>query len=58
MNRQERKAVDRQAKRSIQEIKNHLEWLNQTGNPKYKLVVQSTFEYKAKNVLRRMAFWR
>jgi hypothetical protein len=58
MNRQERKAVDRQAKRSIQEIKNHLEWLNQAGNPKYKLVVQSDFAYKAKRVLRRMAFWK
>lgn len=58
MNRQERKGVDRQAKKSIQTIKCHLEWLNQAGNPKYKLVVQSDFSYKAKTFMRRLAFWR
>ena len=58
MNRQERKAVDRQAKKSIEAIKSHLDWLNAAGNPKYKLVIQSTFSWKVKTFFRRLAFWQ
>lgn len=58
MNRQERKAIDKQAAKSIAAIKSHLDFLNAAGNPKYKLVKQSTMAYKAKMVVRRMMFWR
>lgn len=58
MNRQQRKAIDRQAQKSIDAIKSHLEFLNAAGNPKYKLVVQSDMDYKAKRIMQRMAFWK
>lgn len=40
MNRNERRALDKQVKKSINVIKDHLAFLNQAGNPKYKLVVK------------------
>lgn len=58
MNRQERKAVDKQAAKSIAAIKSHLDFLNAAGNPKYKLVKQSDMAYKAKMIMREVMFWR
>ena len=57
MNRQQRKQIDKQAQKSIDAIKSHLAFLNEAGNPKYKLVKQSTFAYKAKRVFQKVAFW-
>lgn len=54
MNRQQRKEVDKQARKSIDAIKSHLDFLNAAGNPKYKLVVQSPFMYKTKMLMRKM----
>lgn len=57
MNRQQRKQIDKQAAKSIAVIKSHLDFLNEAGNPKYKLVKQSTLAYKVKRVARKLAFW-
>lgn len=57
MNRQQRKAIDRQAQKSIAAIKSHLDFLNAAGNPKYKLVIQSDFAWKAKRLVQKMRFW-
>lgn len=57
VNRQQRKAIDKQAQKSIDAIKSHLNFLNEAGNPKYKLVKQSTLGYKIKRAARKLAFW-
>lgn len=57
MNRQQRREIDRQAEKAIETIKYNLEWLNAAGNPKYKLVVQSSFGYKVKRLAHRLKFW-
>ncbi len=54
MNRQQKRELDREARKSIQTIRHHLDFLNAAGNPKYKLVKQSAFAYHAKNMLRKM----
>lgn len=58
MNRQERRQLDKVAYRSIKTIRNELAFLNAAGNPKYKLVVQSDFSYKAGLFFDKLAFWR
>lgn len=58
MNRQERRQLDKVADKSIKTILEELAFLNAAGNPKYKLVKQSDFAYKAKIAIERMAFWR
>lgn len=57
MNRQMRKAVDRQADKSIEAIKSHLNFLNAAGNPKYRLVRQSTFGWKVRRIVDKVMFW-
>lgn len=52
MNRQERKAIAKQANKSIAIIRSHLDYLNATGNPKYELKKVSTLKYKIKRLLR------
>lgn len=58
MNRGERRQLDRDVKKSITVIRSHLAFLNEAGNPKYKLVVQSNAELTAKKLMRKFAFWR
>jgi hypothetical protein len=57
MNRSERRMLDRDVRKSINAIQAHLEFLNSAGNPKYKLVVQSDFSWKAKKLIKRLKFW-
>lgn len=58
MNREVRRQLDRTVDKSIRTIRGELAWLNEAGNPKYRLVVQSDLRWKAAKLLERMKFWR
>lgn len=58
MNRDLRRQLDRTVDKSIRTIRTELAFLNEAGNPKYRLVVQSNIRWKAGKLVDRMKFWR
>lgn len=52
MNRQQRRELDRQVSKSISIINAHLDFLNQSGNPKYELKKMATWKWKLKSTWR------
>lgn len=54
INRAQRREMDRQVSKSIQLIQRELNFLNQHGDPKYRLIKQSSLRYKAVRVIQKI----